>query len=97
MQFYLKNKLVVAESGKVLGEVRDVEVVWPDLRVLKLALRRSLFGGDLLVSVDAIVKIDGDRIIVRDALVREQARVGVAESQIVKQPVASVMTRENGE
>jgi sporulation protein YlmC with PRC-barrel domain len=94
MQFFLKNKLVVTETGKVLGEVRDTEVIWPDLRVTKLVLRRSLLGGELLVGVDAIVKVEGERIIVRDALVKVPARGG---SVVVESAVAApspVMTRE---
>lgn len=94
MEFMLKHKLVVTEAGKVLGEVVDSQVVWPDLRVTKLVLRRSLFGGELLVGVDAIVRVEGDRIIVRDALVKEPAK-GEAQPVRVSQQVANVLSREN--
>lgn len=94
MQFMLKGKLVVTESGKTLGEVRDVEVVWPDLRVVKLDLRRSLFGGDLLVGADAIVKVEGDRIVVRDAMVQVPDRKGQVAPVKAMEQAAPVMTRE---
>lgn len=84
MRIALLKKRVVTESGVLLGVVHDVEVLWPDLRIVLLCVRpkmTAVLGKEFLVSPDQIVRIEEKAIVVRDDVVSYR-RTGVLPSAL---------------
>jgi len=96
MRFGLLKKTVITASGQVLGRVKDIEAVWPDFRVVAIVVGRGLAGlrGELIVAVDAIIKIEKETIVVEDGVVSELSGEQSASVKLVSGATVGPMTRE---
>lgn len=100
MRFSLLGKTVVTESGTVLGKVRNAEALWPDLHVAALDVRptlSSLLGQKYLIDSSAVVRVEKDRLVVKDSMLPEKA-IGVVKkifsATSAPKPSVEARTRE---
>ena len=87
----IEKEKVITESGDDIGELSSLDFSSDDFRLDFLEVGRGFFSGTSLISIDKVVSIGEDVIVVRDsALDKEEAPVERDEDRVVEDESVTV-------